>query len=747
MDKKISDLNPAAGLTPSNQVEVIDFVPDNLRATIQQIHDVIGSLNASGVLDKIDVVGVVPDATGVAVSATIQKLLDAINVLNATATANLADKLALIQGGVAVSATPQKLYDLIDSLTNAGALLGTYTIPLGVSGTGKNTDISTLSAFIAANLPFLNLSGSAYVIIGGSTNSATNGTNLVAAYAAAKLATPHGNALSAGNRFTIFLLPGVYAVGDGALVMDTSFIDIVGLSTNAGSSFITTGYSYGNTVISSAGNAVSVSAADFSLQNLTLITTTLGKYAYNPTQTTRPNEILINLFLDNTAANGAAMAPNMSFNGIYVDVRCHTPEAFANDASAASGAVANGLFIRCKASSSSFGAQGNASAGGIFVDCEADANSFGRVAAGGVFLRCRYVNIIGTAAGLFGYAGTAAGTFYECDAGARGGFGSTGAGGKFYNCRTSGTGFLSTANGIYENCIATGTNSFGGGGNTASGTFRRCVGGNGSFGGSTNNGGTASGVFEFCSGGDNSFGGGSNAGGTASGSFFCCSGGTHCFGSSGGTAGTLSGKLLSCKMSGHMRVTLSGLIQSMLIEAVAADTTALQLANGSTGKVYNCTILGTGTGTSIGVISGTSTISIAHCRMNKGIGAGVTNAINIPFNADEANGSPLTLTQLVLTPSSLTYAATTDIDFNLNLYRTITLTGDVIFTTSNRGSGKVVTLIITCDATPRNFTFPSWVFVGGSAPTSIAASKKAALSLTCLGANDTDIIAAYSVQP
>lgn len=48
----------------------------------------------------------------------------------------------------------------------------------------------------------------------------------------------------------------------------------------------------------------------------------------------------------------------------------------------------------------------------------------------------------------------------------------------------------------------------------------------------------------------------------------------------------------------------------------------------------------------------------------------------------------------------------------------------------------------------RAFTFnASWVFLGAAAPVSIAANKTGILSLTCFGANETDVVAAYSVQP
>jgi hypothetical protein len=96
---------------------------------------------------------------------------------------------------------------------------------------------------------------------------------------------------------------------------------------------------------------------------------------------------------------------------------------------------------------------------------------------------------------------------------------------------------------------------------------------------------------------------------------------------------------------------------------------------------------------------------------------------------------------------TLTYAASVALDFDVAQVQDLSLTGNVTLTTSNRGSGKSILLRIVCDATPRNFTFPAWRFVPVAVPASIAASKIATLKLTCWGANDTDVVAEYLVEP
>lgn len=96
---------------------------------------------------------------------------------------------------------------------------------------------------------------------------------------------------------------------------------------------------------------------------------------------------------------------------------------------------------------------------------------------------------------------------------------------------------------------------------------------------------------------------------------------------------------------------------------------------------------------------------------------------------------------------TLTYAASTDLDFTDTEQRDLALTGNVTFTTSNKSSGMVMEIRITSDGSTRNFTFPSWKFVGAAAPASIAANKTARLQLRCYGTADTDIVARYLVEP
>lgn len=78
--------------------------------------------------------------------------------------------------------------------------------------------------------------------------------------------------------------------------------------------------------------------------------------------------------------------------------------------------------------------------------------------------------------------------------------------------------------------------------------------------------------------------------------------------------------------------------------------------------------------------------------------------------------------------------------------QTITLTGAVTFTTSNRAAGREVTLIISAGGSPRTLTWPSWLVVGAALPTTLAAGKTAVITATCTDTTDAATVAAGTVQ-
>ena len=88
------------------------------------------------------------------------------------------------------------------------------------------------------------------------------------------------------------------------------------------------------------------------------------------------------------------------------------------------------------------------------------------------------------------------------------------------------------------------------------------------------------------------------------------------------------------------------------------------------------------------------------------------------------------------------------VDFTAGRLQMVTpVFGDVSLTSANRLPSRCCWVFLTCGATGRNVSFPAgWKFVGGAAPTSIAANKTALLELWCLGSNESDVMARWSAQ-
>jgi len=96
---------------------------------------------------------------------------------------------------------------------------------------------------------------------------------------------------------------------------------------------------------------------------------------------------------------------------------------------------------------------------------------------------------------------------------------------------------------------------------------------------------------------------------------------------------------------------------------------------------------------------------------------------------------------------TLAYSATVDLDMDpLGLsYKTVTLTGNITFTTSSRGAGRITVIRIVGDTSDRTLTFPAgWKFLGGPTPASIPANQVGILSITGFGTADADIVAGFS---
>lgn len=293
---------------------------------------------------------------------------------------------------------------------------------------------------------------------------------LFAAYTAAEGMSP-----AADNRIAVIVPPGRYDLDKDPLVLDTAYIDLIGLTSDRAAQYI-----YGLSEGDNSG-VITQSADNVRIENLTV-------------ECTRSSGGLVNVDSD-----PAAYFP--ADNLLNTVVRnCTFIGDETNSWSMRIGIEYSGTFEDCTAGENSFGWQGEAS--GTFTACAGDEYAFGG-------------------------SGTASGTFTDCTSGGYGFAGHGTASGNFYRCRGGSYSFggnaTGTASGSFYDCTGS-TGSFGGYMGTASGNFYRCEGSNYAFGGR----GTASGCFRQCTAGTYSFGGGS--GGAAGGSFYHCMGYSYSLG-------------------------------------------------------------------------------------------------------------------------------------------------------------------------------------------------------------------------
>ena len=220
--------------------------------------------------------------------------------------------------------------------------------------------------------------GSAYIVVEVSeyTDAATNGENLRIAYgtAADVTFTPNGENKSATNRAVVFVPPGQYDLGSQELVLNTNFVDIIGMSTARDNQHI-----FGETGGSGTG-VITQTASDVRLENLRVTSTRSGSAvsgnstdpaAYYPNGSSFANTVIRNcgFYIEDDAA--WTMRVKTEYDGTYEN--CVAGEyAFGG----LSGGVASGVFTKCEAGDGSFGgSEGTAS--GVFRDCIGGDGAFG----------------------------------------------------------------------------------------------------------------------------------------------------------------------------------------------------------------------------------------------------------------------------------------------------------------------------------------------------------------------------------
>ena len=216
--------------------------------------------------------------------------------------------------------------------------------------------------------------------------------------------------------------------------------------------------------------------------------------------------------------------------------------------------------------------------------------------------------------------------------------------GTFYRCRGGDGTFGGDKEGVsllgyFEDCVC-GHQSFGGCASVGCdifGTLVNCVAGDKSFALGRTFGGTAI----RCRAGQAGFGGTVNASykGKVTGTLIDCvseyNSPHNAFGagySDGGCSGTL--KRCECtELAGEIYLT-GALIDGCRFKETAVNKSVLMLLDDDS-KVYASTLVASGSGKCIDAASA-QTVTAAHCIMNTSVGANVTNTVSTPYNVEDA---------------------------------------------------------------------------------------------------------------
>lgn len=194
--------------------------------------------------------------------------------------------------------------------------------------------------------------------------------------------------------------------------------------------------------------------------------------------------------------------------------------------------------------------------------------------------------------------------------------------------------------------------------------------------------------------------------------------------------------------------------EANLVEGPASATSGrIAVYDGATGK-----LLQNGTKLEADVVAGPSSVTDERIAVFDGTTgkllkeATVTVSALLPLAGGTMTGAIVTNKQVETTLVTLGTSGTITVDLSSSMLQTTgTLTGNITsLVTSNRSAGRSATLRIINGGTNRTITYSaSWRWVG-TKPASgftLNANKVGILTLTAFGTNETDIIAAWAVEP
>lgn len=294
---------------------------------------------------------------------------------------------------VVASATLLAVQSLAGNLT----VVGNLTV-----STNLTAQSVTLGGVTQTGWPGLPLQGSKYVVAAEGTNDIHRGNNLLAAYATATTLGP-----SSSNRVTVIVPPGAYNLGTTSLVMNTSYVDLVGLvpaqmttkqvfTNSVGSRYTKTVANIQCPVRIYSGNSTGTIVQN--IDNVRIESVSLSNtsgLAYYPS-VNGSNTILRHVSMSSM--------PGGEYAGQYVD-------CVGGGGSFGTGSgIASGTFIDCVGGDDSFASADDSQASGTFIDCAGGDQCFGFFGnASGVFVRC-----VGGDYSFGGWEGRSSGSFIDC---------------------------------------------------------------------------------------------------------------------------------------------------------------------------------------------------------------------------------------------------------------------------------------------------------------------------------------------
>lgn len=143
-------------------------------------------------------------------------------------------------------------------------------------------------------------------------SAAQNGAALLALYADTKNASPNGLPLGSKNRVALLLPPAIYDIGTASLVLDSPYIDLVGLGTQESVVIVSSGSTIWHQAFSSIRNLTLRTSA-----NVALVHDANDPAAYFPDDGLAPHLEDVSLIADHDGTGAWSMRQRISYDGFY----------------------------------------------------------------------------------------------------------------------------------------------------------------------------------------------------------------------------------------------------------------------------------------------------------------------------------------------------------------------------------------------------------------------------------------------